>query len=520
MAPPPKGLKFEPTPPPVGEVFVPDEPLPSREATQDEREAAGGLPLVERAARYLKSRPAAIADTAKSLVTPGGGVDQAFASRYLMGLPAVAEAAIDTAPAVARKLVGNPGDVSAEWDRNLAKRRAPYAAAEEKHPGVALTGSLLAPSLAGKATAGQRVASAGLQSGIDEAAHGGDAELAGGLGMGIQSAAEGTSALGKYLGSGLRNVAGRAAVNAAGLRGGIVNQAKRAGIPTIDALGREEIPRLGNEMLDEGLIPFMGSKEAILKRSTKMMDEAGTAAEALRTRGDLAGPFSQAEGIQAAEARLAQRIDPTKGGNLQTARAAGRAQDFIQDAAKTPDTFAAADALKRGAYGNTNWSTEAPDASKLKRATVSGYRQSMEDQLNRLLPGEGDALRKANQRYGVAAKTADFAEEAAGREAANRKLGPTELALGALGFSGGAQAGGMLGGSVAGLALPVASHFAKTRGAATVAPLARLGSKAMGAVSGAVNASPQASAAGGSVLSRYLNPEDEDAVDWFTRGAK
>lgn len=510
MAPLPKGMKFEPTPLP-GE-FVPDDPLLPQESTPEAKASAKSTR--ERVVEYLKSRPAAIADTAKSLVTEGGGVDQAFASKYLMGLPAVAEAAIDTAPAAGRALMGGPS-ISDDWRRNLAKRQKPYDDAEQKHPGVALTGALLAPNLAGKATAGQRVTSAAAQSGIDAATHGEDPALAGGAATALATAAEGTSALGKYLGLGLRNVAGRSAVNAAGLRGGIVNQAKRAGIPTLDALGREEIPKLGNQMLDAGLVPFAGSKEAILQRSNKMMDEAGNAAASLRTRGDLAGRFSQAEGIAAAEGRLAQRVDPTKGGNLQTARAAGRAQDFIQDAAKTPDTFEAADALKRGAYGNTNWSTEAPDASKLKRATVSGYRQSMEDQLDRLLPGEGKALREANQRYGLAAKTADFAEEAAGRESANRKMGSMEI-MAAMGVGGAGLASGSAGLTATGALIPVATHLARTRGAATVAPLARLGSKAANAAGGAVNQSPQASAVGGSALARYLNKDDEDDVSWFT----
>lgn len=489
------------------------DPLLPQEAVAPEVMADRKSRLVD----YIRSRPAAIADTARNLVSEDGKVAPSFANGRFGGTLPYLSAAIDTAPAVARKLAGNQEDIGATYDRNLARIKPLYEAAEKAEPAANVVGALSFPNPLGNATRGARMAGAGLQSGLESATHGGDGLTGMAAGGGVQALAEGASPLAKYFGGGMRNLAGRSAVNAAGLRGGIVNQAKRAGIPTLDALGREEIPALGNEMLDAGLIPFMGSKEAILKRSNAMMDQAGTAAAASRARGDMAGRFSQAEGIQAAESRLAQRIDPSKGGNLQTARAAGRAQDFIQDAAKTPDTFEAADALKRGAYGNTNWSTEAPDASKLKRATVSGYRQSMEDQLERLVPGEGAALRKSNQRYGLAAKTADFAEEAAGRESANRKLGATELALGALGFSGGAQAGGMLGGGVAGVALPAAAHFAKTRGAATVAPLARLGSKAAMAA-GAVNQSPAASSVVGSALENYLMTDDErdkEAIPWL-----
>ena len=140
-----------------------DEEMADYEALQGRPDPAVMKSRRERVVDYLKSRPAAIADTAKSLVTPGGGVDQAFAGRYLMGLPATVEAAADTAPAALRALAGGPS-VGDEWRRNLAKRRAPYEAAEAKEPGAALVGSMLAPNLAGKATAGQRVLSSGTPS--------------------------------------------------------------------------------------------------------------------------------------------------------------------------------------------------------------------------------------------------------------------------------------------------------------------------------------------------------------------
>ena len=96
------------------------------------------------------------------------------------------------------------------------------------------------------------------------------------------------------------------------------------------------------------------------------------------------------------------------------------------------------------------------------------------------------------------------------------------MALGALGFSGGAQAGGMLGGGIGGIALPAAAHFAKTRGAATVAPLSHLGSRAANAFGGAVNQQEPLAALAGNALEDFLRPKDdeerqEEGADWFGR---
>lgn len=476
----------------------------------------------ERVAQYLKSRPAAIEDTARNLVSENGKVAPSFANGRFGGTLPYLSAGIDTIPAVLRKAAGNSEDIGATYDRNLERIKPLYERAEKEEPGANLAGAMTFPNPLGNASVAARMGGAGLQAGLESATHGGDglAGMAGGAG--VQAVAEGVSPLAKYLGGGMRTLAGRSAANAAGLRGGIVNQAKRAGISTIDELGEEAIPKIGNEMLDANLIPFMGSKLAVQRRAESMMEQAANAKNASLVRGDMAGAFPQAQGVKLASERLGARIDPAKGGNLQTARASGPARAFITDAANTPDTFSAADKLKTGAYGSTSYATKAPDAQKLKRQTVSGYRQSIEDELNRVVPGEGDALKKANDRYGLAAQTADFAEEAAGREAANQKFGPTQLALGALGFSGGAQAGGMLGGGIGGIALPAAAHFTKTRGAAAVAPMARLGSQAANAFGSAVNQQEMVSGRMGSALENYLRPmtdeeREKEGVDWFTK---
>ncbi len=436
------------------------------------------------------------------------------------------------------KTIAEPDGQNPGWHTEHPEVRQKYMQDVKDQPGSNIAGAMLQPNPFGKASAATKLGKLGLATAkVGYAGAGGklaqylgqteptaqDSGLLDGakLPMAIQAGSEAASPLFGRVAGGLRTAAGSAAANAAGLRGGIINQAKRAGIPALDAAGEEAIPKLGNEMLDEGLIPFMGSKAAVQKRAEKLMGEAGTAAEAIRTRADMAGPFDQALGVKAASARLGERVDPALGGNLQTARAGARAGEFITDAANSPNTFRAADDLKRGAYGNTNWGIEAPDAAKLKRQAVSGYRQSIEDQVDALLPGEGKALRDVNAKYGLGAQTADFAEEAATREAANQKVGWGGFMLGAAGAGAGAQFGS--GGAAAGALLPVAAHFAKTRGASTAAPLLRLGEKATAATGKAVNQSPAAAAPFGNALENYLRPKDDEErqkeeADRFTSG--
>ncbi len=421
------------------------------------------------------------------------------------------------------------------WHTEHPEIREKYMRDVEAQPGSNIVGAMLQPSPIGKLSGASKIAKVGA-AGARVGQAGANASLADYLGqtgpkaqdsgdaatlpMVVQAGAEVLSPVAGKVAGKLRRTAGTAAVNAAGMRGGIVNQPKRAGIHSLDDEGEDAIAGLGNRMLDQGLIPFGGSKLAVQRRAEKLMDRTASAAEGLRAQGDALGEFSQAEGVAAAAGRLAKRTDPSVGGNLQTARTAGPAGEFIADASNSPNTFKAADDLKRGAYRSTNWGTEAKDATVLKRETVSGYRQSMEDQLDRLIPGAGEDLHKVNEGYGLAAQTADFAEEAAGREKANSKFGWGSMMLGASGLTAG-NAIGPSAGIGLGVGLPVAAHLLKTRGAAVGAPLSRLGSKGAALAGDAANQSPAAAGPVSNALEDYLKPKDdeqrqEDAAAWFT----
>lgn len=417
----------------------------------------------------------------------------------------------------------DPSKFKAAYDAALPGYQKQYTQAAADHPVANIAGAVLQPNPASKLGALARVGYAGANgyvanraaAPLDQAPEAQDSEAKSGAlkSMAIQGGLEVASPALARLARSLRSSAGTQAANAAGLRSGITNQAKRAGIPMLDAAGEAEIPKLGNQMLDEGLIPFGGSKIDVLKRSNKLMEQSGNAQDAILTRAEMSGtPFNFDKAANESESRLAEHIDPTKGGDLQTARAAGPSNDLLKDIRATgtgipsgSGGFLAANKLKTGAYNSTNWGLEAPVAPTLKRATVGGLRASIEAQVSGALgSNEGDALRKVNEKYGLGAKTADFAEEAAGREAAHQKFGWGSLMLGATGAGAGASLGPA--GAVAGAALPGFAYLGKTRGNAMAAHGFRLGSEVAN-VAQAVNQSPAAASGLAQFLPKVGTPE-------------
>jgi hypothetical protein len=197
----------------------------------------------------------------------------------------------------------NPDEQQGWVFDNSEKIHGKYMADVAKHPGSNVVGAMLQPGIPGGRIA--RVAGAAGHSALSNYMAGNDGPealrdtgIAAGAGAGVQLLAEGASPLfGKVAGK-LRNAAGNSAVNAAGMRGGIVNQPKRAGIHTLDVDGDDAVAALGNRMLDEGLIPFGGSKLGVQRRAESMMSQTGNAADAITTRADLAGKFDQSLGVK------------------------------------------------------------------------------------------------------------------------------------------------------------------------------------------------------------------------------
>lgn len=423
------------------------------------------------------------------------------------------------------KTVMEPDGQNPGWHTEHPEVHDKYMADVARHPIPNIIGAGLQPTPFGKAkavtTAGKlalsagRVGYAGGQGALANYLGQGDGpqaqDMSGGkaalVGAGAQALAEGASpVLGKIAGS-LNTSAGAQAVKAAGFKTGIANQAKRAGIPIFDAAGEEALPKLGNQMLDEGLIPFGGNKQSVLKRSNALMEQAGNSQSAALAQMETSGVKANAnDAADLMQARLASKTDPMQGGTNQAARAAQPATDLINDVratgAQTPGSWQALQREKSAGYGATNWAQYPSDAMSLKRQTNSALKDYIESGADKV--GVGDQLRSANKTYGLAAKTADLSEEAAGREAGHSP-GWGSLMLMATGAAPGMAAHNPAMAGAAGIGLPIAAHLWKSRGPATAAPLLRLGSKAAGAVGGAVNQAPAGAAAAGSLLEQYLN---------------
>lgn len=491
---------------PKGVKLSPDEVIPGGEPFR-QPEGPSFLPDEARRQRIAEK----IRSQARSALE---GVTSNVAPRILAGMEGVKGAL-------------TPGETfSGNYDKAFPEYQQQYTQATKDSPLSNIAGAVAQPGFKKLGIAG-RLLYGGAQSALsnyfgaeDPSAPGvlensGEAGLEG---MGLQLGLEALPPVAGKIANGLRTAAGSQAVKAAGFKTGIANKAKRAGIPIFDAAGEESLPKLGNEMLDKGLIPFGGSKQAILGRANKLMDQSGNSQSSAINVMDMHGDANADVAANLAQARLDAKIDPTKGGDLQTARGAGPATDFISDVRGTgreQPTFKALQDLKTGAYHSTNYALEAPVASQLKQASVGGLRQYLEDSADKY--GVGDQLRNANENYGVAAKTADLAEDAAGREAGNS---PNWLA----GFAG-ASAGAAHSPETAalgGFGTMLAAHLAKTRGNAAAAPLLRMGSNLANATGEAVNKSPAATGPLTSLLDQYLQkkPDEEreaEAADHLSR---
>lgn len=492
------------------------EPLPSREATAAEKERSGGLSARERVVEYLRSRPAAIADTGKALVTKGGGVDQAFADRYLMGLPAAAEAAIDTAPTVGRAIIGAQSSdaIGPEWSRNFAKRRAPYAAAEAKEPGAALIGSMLGPNIAGKATAGQRMLSSGAQSGIDAATHGGNAGDAVELGMGTQALFE-AAPVGRFSAA-LRKASGVKAVRSMGTRTGIDDRLARMGIAP------EDVPELGNRFLDEGFVPsgfnpfqapIEGAAQRVAKSKAAGGKLIGDAIDAAESSGASFDPM-------AAAARMRSKMNAVNSLEVENAAKGEKLASYFEDLTPQGEYasgggFAAANRLKSQAWKGADFRTDPKMSAELYKQSVRGARDEIGDQVEAATsPEVAASLRRGNSQWGLASKAETLLDNAASRDAQKQPFGAAKHTIAAVMGGMGGVAGGA--GGVSAAIAPYVTEALVSRGPAIAAHAYRGMSKApgipgrIGKWSGVASGGPSVSGTAGSRLEDYLRPKDDE----------
>lgn len=251
----------------------------------------------------------------------------------------------------------------------------------------------------------------------------------------------------------LSNTAEEQALRAAGLRGGIKNSLKKdLGLSNMD-----EARELGRSFLDEGLIPPIGSSEAVGRRAEALQGRAGNAKSAVLNEADVSGAkFDYPAAADAARARLdGQSAVAT---DLSGDKAYRFADAFERQGAKTPGSFVGADQAKSDAWKSARFDDDAPMSAVLYRKGVGATRDDIERQVaDALGAGKAATLRSANQKYGVGADALKLAENASTRDAAKKLVGPMDilpaLSGGTIGGFAGHPTTGVLGGLATSMAL-------------------------------------------------------------------
>lgn len=279
----------------------------------------------------------------------------------------------------------------------------------------------------------------------------------------LSALTEGAAKAAKGSGNFMSRAAEEQALKAAGLRGGITNQAKAMGLADMD-----EARALGRRMLDEDLIPFGGSKDAVLKRADALKGQAGSSIGAELAGADISGvPFDYDEMANAA-------LEPFNNADMVMRRTGGKSLDLAEDlmgqGKLTPGQFSGANRAKSSAWDSATFAEDAPNAARLYRQTTGAAAGNIADQLRRAVGDEGaDAFKAANEKFGVGADTATLAAEAARREGANNSLGMTELLTGIAGATMGSASGRPVLGGAGGITAAFLANLAKKRGNAAAA---------------------------------------------------
>ncbi len=388
--------------------------------------------------------------------------------------------------------------------------RAEYKAAEAEHPNVYLGGELVGGfaipggAVVKGATRGAKVIQAiktGAKVGGGYGLGKSDADLTkgevvkaakdtalsagiGAVGSGVLTgAAQVGGAAAKRIADFTRQFSGNQAVKAAGLDGGRINN-------LVHKLGLEvdELPELGNRMMDEKLIPVLGNKAKTAKLSEEMMSKEGQKIGDIleRANTDLpAGPDFDS----AASRAWGHLMTGPNGRRITTAaeEAAGPAKKLVENISKESGDFNQLNQLKSDAYKFANFDPVAKMQPKLFRKTVKGLKESVEDQVGDASGAEAkEALKTANDRYGLAAMTKGLSKDTAGREATHKQFGWGNFMLGTAGagvfgaLGGSDSAGkGIAGGAAGAVILPVLGALISRRGHAPVALATRAMSRAM-----------------------------------------
>jgi hypothetical protein len=402
------------------------------------------------------------------------------------GAPFIGSSLDELAGAVASKSLSGP-----DYERERDKAQATIAAAQAHAPAGPIIGSFALPlpktpagrigfgtaqgalQGAGEAPTLDDVPRYALKDGVTGALSSSGAEVAAKGGAGTEGF--------------MRRKAEEQALEAAGLRGGIANQAQQK----LGVSGEVEARAVGRDFLNEGLIPFAGTKEDVARKAEALTGQAGNVIGATMAEADVAS-------MHVPPAAAGQTVAGRRGAaipGLKFDQFAGAARKTLDDASavaedlsgektrkliaalerqnqKTPGSFVGANKAKSDAWKSARFDDDAPMSAVLYRNAVGAARDDLQQQVARVLgPDKANALAEANRKFGIGADALKLANDTGTRRIGNKLMG---LGMDATLTSGGAALGqtlfgpiGAIPGGAAGLAL------SKTLGARGNAAAAR-----------------------------------------------
>lgn len=360
------------------------------------------------------------------------------------------------------------------FDRGFAEIEPLHTSAMDKAPSAMIAGGMLMPGGNAKQAAGAlqrfgpnlaRSVVAGTAAGAGMAKPGERIEgaLKGGATSMLASGA--ADLVGKTLSrSGLvneylRRSAADKAAKAVGVRGGITNSMQKMNIKNA-----EGVRQLGREALDADLIPFGGSKDAVLKRAETKMQQLGPAIDSYFEQGDRLGKMNYDDALVAGMSVYDDLDDVAL-------KHTGKADDLLDSWATARDRGAGfLDTRKMNTSANktTNHAAgEIPMREEVFKDVKRAMRENTLKQLEETLPpGEVEGLRAVNSVFSTAKKVQKLASNAGTREAVNRSNGLIGTLQGQQVQD--AAGGGSLGG-IAGFVWPRVESVVTARGPAAAA---------------------------------------------------
>lgn len=302
-----------------------------------------------------------------------------------------------------------------------------------------------------------------------------------------QGVIEGGGALAKRFSNYLHNTAGNLAVTAAGTRAGISDKLANLGVAP------EQIPDLGNKMLDKGLIPsglnpirsplesVQRSARALNQSSGEEIGDVYSGFDAARPFGPLPHGQSHLDFGRTAEASQS----PLRGATASELEAGSQARNvgdkIRQQGSISPGSAAGMHDELANASRGVNWSTEKGGALSegLHKFAVRSARNDLKDQVGEQLGGaERARLEGANRDYRTGTIADELSTNALSRDAQTKPFKTLRQIMAAAGAGGAAASGN-------GLALSAATPWAieqlMSRGPSAGAWGARGASKLLGA---------------------------------------